>query len=94
MGGTPDEIPERYDELSSIKRVHKDVPPVLLLHGTVDKCVSHEQSIAFAEKLKAAGCHAEVEIYNGKPHAWFNKEPDRTETVRRVERFLVEKFGL
>lgn len=94
MGGTPEEVPARYEELSSVNRVHAGVPPVLLLHGTIDKCVSHEQSIAFAERINAVGGHAEVELYHGKPHAWFNKEPDRTETMRRVEKFVMAQFGL
>lgn len=94
MGGTPDECPERYDELSTIRRIHPGVPPVLLLHGTEDRCVSHEQSVAFHERLREAGVHSELEIYAGKPHAWFNSEPDRSVTTRRVERFLVERFGL
>ena len=94
IGGTSDEVPEKYDELSSIKRVHKDVPPALLLHGTEDKCVSHEQSIAFCNRLREMGVHAEVEIYEGKPHAWFNNEPDRTITTRRMEEFIVSQFKL
>jgi acetyl esterase/lipase len=94
IGGTPEEVPEKYDELSSIKRIHKDVPPTLLLHGTEDKCVSHEQSIAFCNRLREVGVHAEIEIYEGKPHAWFNNEPDRTITTKRMEEFIVSQFRL
>jgi acetyl esterase/lipase len=94
IGGSATEMPDKYDELSSIKHIDKDTPPTLLLHGTEDRCVSHEQSLAFCKRLKEAGVHAEVEIYEGKPHAWFNKEPDRTETLIRMERFLVSQFGL
>jgi acetyl esterase/lipase len=94
MGGTPEEVPERYDELSSVKRIHKDVPPTLLLHGTKDLCVSHRQSIAFRDECLKHGVHAEVELYKGKPHAWFNREPDRTIVMRRIEKFIVEQFEL
>ncbi|MFC1713964.1 alpha/beta fold hydrolase [Candidatus Poribacteria bacterium] len=94
IGGTPEEVPEKYDELSSIKRVHKDVPPALLLHGTEDKCVSHKQSIAFCNRLREVGVHAEIEIYEGKPHAWFNNEPDKTITTERMEEFIVAQFKL
>jgi dipeptidyl aminopeptidase/acylaminoacyl peptidase len=94
MGGTPEEVPDRYAELSSINRIHSTVPPVLLLHGTEDKCVSYEQSLAFHNKLTSFGIHSEVEIYDGKPHAWFNKEPDRTITTERMERFLIDQFSL
>jgi hypothetical protein len=94
IGGTPTEVPELYDALCSIKRVHSKVPPTLLLHGTKDRCVSHEQSRAFYNRLKQVGVDAELELYEDKPHAWFNKEPDRTETVKRMERFLIARFGL
>ena len=94
MGGTPEEVPDRYTELSSINRIHSAVPPILLLHGTEDKCVSHNQSLAFHKKLTSLVSHSDVEIYDGKPHAWFNKEPDRTITTKRMVRFLVNQFGL
>ena len=94
IGGTPEEMPEKYDELSSIKRIDKKTPPTLLLHGTEDKCVSHEQAGAFHDRLKEVGVHSELEIYEGKPHAWFNKEPDRTKTLKRMEKFLMSRFGL
>ncbi len=94
MGGKPDEIPGVYSDLSSVHRIHKYVPPVLLLHGMVDNCVSHDQSIAFYNRLNEVGGHAEIALYNDKPHAWFNREPDRTITVERMERFIVEQFNL
>jgi len=94
IGGIPTEVPEKYDELSTVKRIHPNVPPVLFLHGTEDECVSHEQSIAFYDRLVANGIHAEIEIYQGKPHAWFNFEPDRANTLRRMEKFLVAQFNL
>lgn len=94
FGATHEENPAIYDATSSIQLVHPDVPPTLLLHGTEDRCVSHEQSIAYAEALRSKGVHAEVEIYEGKPHAWFNKEPDRTVCYERMEKFLVEQFKL
>lgn len=94
IGGTPEAVPELYDALCSIKRIHSKVPPTLLLHGTKDRCVSHEQSVAFHNRLKEVGVHAEPELYEDKPHAWFNQEPDRTVTVQRMERFLVSRFGL
>jgi dipeptidyl aminopeptidase/acylaminoacyl peptidase len=94
IGGSAKEMPEKYDELSSIKHIDKNTPPTLLLHGTEDRCVSHEQAVAFFNRLKEVGVRAELEIYEGKPHAWFNKEPDRTETLERMEEFLVSQFGL
>jgi len=94
IGGSAEEMPEKYDELSSIKRIDGKTPATLLLHGTEDRCVSHEQAVAFFNRLKKVGVHAELEIYEGKAHAWFNQEPDRTKTLKRMEKFLVSRFGL
>jgi dipeptidyl aminopeptidase/acylaminoacyl peptidase len=94
IGATPEEVPEKYDELSSVQHVHADVPPTLQMHGTQDTCVSHEQAIAYHEALQSQGVHSELEIYEGKPHAWFNKEPDRSITYDRMERFLKGQFGI
>jgi len=94
VGAAPDERPDIYDELSTIQRVTELCPPALLLHGTEDDCVSHEQSVAFHEALLGCGISAELELYEGKPHAWFNFEPDRTTTMERMEAFLTEKFAL
>ena len=94
IGGSSEEMPEKYDELSSVKRIHSKVPATLFLHGTLDKCVSHEQSVAFFNRLQEVGVHAELELYEDKPHAWFNREPDRTKTLKRMEKFLVSRFKL
>ena len=91
---TPEEMPEKYDELSSIKRVDGKTPATLLIHGTEDRCVSHEQAVAFYSRLREVGVHAELAIYEGKPHAWFNNEPDKTITLKRMEKFLVARLGL
>jgi acetyl esterase/lipase len=94
LGGSPDEIPERYDEASPIQRVTEDTPPMLFLHGDQDRCVSHEQALAMAKRLTDAKVPVEIEIYAGKPHAWFNKDPDWRITVQRVEPFLKKHFQL
>ncbi len=92
FGGSFDEVPEVYRECSSVLRVHKDCPSMLFLHGTKDGCVSHEQSVAMVKRLKELGVPAEVELYEGKPHAWFNKPADLEITMDRVEPFLEKHF--
>ena len=92
FGSTPQQVPEVYKEASSVLHVHKDCPPMLFLHGTEDRCVSHEQALAMVKRLRELGVPAEAEIYKGKPHAWFNREPDLSITVDRVERFLETHF--
>ena len=94
FGGTSEEIPRRYDEASPIKRLNDKAPPMLFLHGDQDGCVSHQQALAMVRRLKELEVPAEAEIYKGKPHAWFNKDPDWQITIQRVEPFLVKHFGL
>ncbi len=92
FGGTPEEVPEVYRECSSVLRVHKNCPPMLFLHGTKDGCVSHEQSVAMVKRLNELNVPAEVEIYEGKPHAWFNRPADLEITMDRVEPFVEKHF--
>lgn len=94
FGGSPEQHRESYDENSSVHAVDGDTCPTLLLHGTEDNCVSHEQSVAFHKRLLESGVRGEIEIYQGKPHGWFNNEPDRSETYERMRRFLVDVLGL
>jgi acetyl esterase/lipase len=94
FGGSSDEIPKRYDEASPIQHVTKYTPPMLFLHGDQDGCVSHEQAVAMVKRLTELNVPAEVEIYEGKPHAWFNKDPDWRITIERVEPFLKSQFRL
>jgi hypothetical protein len=49
-------------------------------------------TLAMVKRLKELGVPAEAEIYEGKPHAWFNREPDLSVTVDRVEKFLEAHF--
>jgi dipeptidyl aminopeptidase/acylaminoacyl peptidase len=94
FGGSPNEIPERYDEASPIQRLTASTPPMLFLHGDQDRCVSHEQALAMVKRLTELKVPAEVEVYAGKPHAWFNKDPDWRITIERVEPFLKKHFQL
>ena len=69
-------------------------PAIVFLHGTEDRCVSHGQSLAFHQRLHEHSVDSEIEIYEGTPHAWFNREPDRTTTYERIEAFIHSRFAL
>lgn len=94
FGGSPDEGAERYDEASPLRRLTKNTPPMLFLHGDQDRCVSHEQALAMVKRLTELKVPAEIEIYEGKQHAWFNMDPDWRITIERVEPFLKKYFQL
>ncbi|MBT3606296.1 MAG: alpha/beta hydrolase [Candidatus Latescibacteria bacterium] len=93
FGGHPWEIPEIYGAASPFIRVCKDTPPMLFLHGDQDH-YPHRQSISMGERLTHYGVYSEVEIYIGKGHAWFNREPDNQTTTERMTEFVEKIFKL
>ena len=60
IGGSGNELPDRYADASPISHVTGDDPPVLLYHGTLDWIVDVEQSRRLLAKLHAAGVRAQL----------------------------------
>jgi acetyl esterase/lipase len=56
------------DELSNEKHVTKDTPPTFLFHTYEDNAVKVENSIMFAEALRAAGVPFDLHIYQKGGH--------------------------
>jgi acetyl esterase/lipase len=94
LGSTFQENPALYEQTSPFKRLHPSTPPILLLHGEQDQCVSSCQSVAMHEKLNMMGIHSELEIFHGKEHGWFNYDPDYKIVLNRIEEFLAKHFNL
>lgn len=67
LGGTPEELPERYAGASPAALLPLGVP-VLLLHGSLDDIVPPGQSHAFAHAARAAGDVVEVVDLAGADH--------------------------
>jgi acetyl esterase/lipase len=59
MGGSPEEVPGRYDAGDPIRLLPLEMP-VLIVHGVRDETVSIELSRGYAEAARAAG--GEVEL--------------------------------
>ncbi len=53
-GGTPAQFPERYVAISPLPLVRPGLPPTLLIHGTADRTVPYNQSLALDVALAAA----------------------------------------
>ncbi len=88
------DAPERFREASPLYRAGADTAPILLLHGEADEVIPCRQSIAMHEKLLRLDVPSEIEIYPGKGHGWFNGPPDFCLVLKRMEKFLVERFDL
>ena len=59
LGGSPDEVPERYAVADPMRRLPLGVP-VLLVHGAGDETVSLLRSRRYAEAARAAGDAVEL----------------------------------
>ena len=54
-GGTPEEVPDYYREISAVEHAGTITAPVLLVHGSLDLVVPMEHSQWMAEALRRAG---------------------------------------
>jgi acetyl esterase/lipase len=59
LGGTPDDVPERYAEADPVRRAPLDVP-VLLVHPADDALVPVRRSRVYAELARARGGDVEL----------------------------------
>lgn len=57
---------------SPMHNVGEKTPPMLIMHGTADTAVHHENSVDFARKVTSHGGHAEIILYPGQRHGFFN----------------------
>ncbi len=67
MGGTPDEIPDRYAAGSPIQLLPSGITQVLL-HGTADQNVPCDLSRRYAERAQATGDHVTLTSLPGAGH--------------------------
>jgi hypothetical protein len=87
MGGTPEEVPERYREASPITYVSSDDPPVLMVHGDADLTVPFDQSERMQEAVEAVGVSTELIRIPGGDHG----AGDLSAMVRWLARHLVSE---
>jgi len=60
------------------------LPPTLLQVGSDE--ILRDDSVRMAEKLRAAGCHVELEIWPRMPHVWHLFAPVMPEARQAIER--------
>jgi acetyl esterase/lipase len=60
IGGSPDELGNRYELISPIRHVTASSPPTLTLHGAADRVVPIEQAERLDQALARAGVQRET----------------------------------
>jgi acetyl esterase/lipase len=68
MGGSPEQLPDRYDVGDPLAHVPLEMP-VLLVHGVLDETVSVELSRRYAHRSQAAGGSVELVELEGQAGA-------------------------
>ncbi len=67
LGGTPDQVPDRYALANPQRRIPLDTPAVLL-HGRDDRTVSPSHSVEYAAAASAAGAQVELVLLETAVH--------------------------
>jgi epsilon-lactone hydrolase len=71
---------------------HSDLPPTLIQVGSDE--VLLDDSVRMAERLEAAGCHVEIEVWPRMPHAWqlwARIIPEANAAIARIGAFVQSK---
>jgi acetyl esterase/lipase len=84
--------PARWREASPIHQLHAQTPPTLILQGTRDLLVPHDQATRYAERTAELGGRCELHLVEGGVHGFERVMPDQ-EARAKIERcrdFLLE----
>lgn len=76
IGHTVGERPDLARYASPIAHVNDATAPTLLVHGTLDQVVPHQQSIAYHGALDEAGVPNKLELVEGADHGFFGGDID------------------
>jgi acetyl esterase/lipase len=92
VGGTPDENPERYAELSVMRYVRPDCPPTLLLHGLQDEMAPVAPVRRLRRRLQQVGAPVTAVYLPHTDHAFDmlapRWSPQARAAIHVLERFL------
>lgn len=78
IGGSRDEKKEEYRKASPVTYVSKGDAPTLIIQGTKDPLVPHDQAYRMADALTGAGVPGRVDLILGAGHGWGGEELRRT----------------
>lgn len=91
MGGTPEELPEKYDNASPGRFIDRIRGKLMIVHGLADSNVGPENTHVAARELTAAGIPHEVVLYGDEGHGVFRRS-NVTDYLRRTASFWETAF--
>lgn len=93
IGGSPDQVPERYRLLSPITHVGAASPPTITFIGTLDRLVLENQATLLDDAMKKAGASHELYILPANDHAFdLNWGGFATQIARAKVRDFLRKY--
>ncbi len=81
IGGTREEKKDAYRLASPVTYASKGDAPTLIIQGTKDPLVPHDQAYRMADALTAAGVPGRVDLILGAGHGWGGAELLRTAEI-------------
>ncbi len=92
LGGSPEEVPERYRERSPIHYVDRIRGQLLIVQGALDPNVTPENVRAVEARLKSHGIPYELLVFEDEGHGIIKKE-NRRRLYRRLADFFEAAFA-
>jgi fermentation-respiration switch protein FrsA (DUF1100 family) len=93
MGGSPEEVPERY-AVADPSLLPPLVSPVLLVHGTADRTISIKPARRYVRRALEAGQSAELIEIEGSAGSHRAHVDPRGQAWTAVTRWLGQPTGL
>jgi len=90
LDGNLEQARLRHVQASPLNWVNPDSAPTLLIHGTEDKYVAHEQAEWMHDRLKACGVEVKLLTLEGAGHGF--RGPDAEKAEKALLEFFEEKL--
>jgi dipeptidyl aminopeptidase/acylaminoacyl peptidase len=92
MGGTPEEVPDRYFRASPANFIKNIKGRLLIVHGLADSNVSPENTRVACRDLMAAKIPFDLMTFDDEGHGIY-KAGNREKLLNRIERFFGKAFA-
>jgi len=91
-GHDPDTEPRAFDRFCPVRNVSPQYPPTLLIHGTNDTDVPHEQSVIMDRELSRQGVPHEFLSVPDGGHGLGNIDRAKVEGIYRQAVTFIERY--
>jgi len=80
------------DAAAPTNHISASFAPTIFLHGVADTTIRPETSVAFFDKLRAAGVKTDLHLFQGAPHAYEINNPDAALVSAQLANLFFERL--